>query len=409
MPVFQFKAYDAGGKVRKGTIDEESRRAALDRLQRDGLVPISVAMTRSRAGDTDAWATFKGLFRRGLSLNDVALFTRQMATMLGAGLPLVDSLTATLEQVDEESRLHQIVASVRDGVNEGQSFAEALRRQPSAFNDLYVNMVAAGEQSGALEVVMERLADFLDSQIDLRNQVLGTLAYPAIMFVAMLGVVVVLFVFVIPKLVQVFEQTGQELPLPTRILLGTADFLDHYGMFVVFMVFAAFVAFRVWTRRPKGRAIWDRVRLRLPIVGPVVEQVALSRFARTLATLLTSGVPLVTSLRIVREVVGNVVFAKAIDRVHDAVVEGGGLAGPLRRTEVFPPALVRMVSAGEQSGELETMLTRVAMSYDREVAVRLTVATRLLEPLMILVMGGLVFSIMLSILVPMFRINQMVG
>lgn len=417
MPVFHYKAYDADGKIRKGTIDEDSRRAALERLKQLRLVPIEVSggtVTRAKPGTPRGGATAAapGLWARlnapRVSLRDVAAFTRQLSTLLGAGLPLVEALTATLEQA-EANRIHDVVADVRDRVNEGASLAESLHRHPSTFNDLYVNMVAAGEQSGTLEIVLERLADFLDGQIELRNQITGMLAYPAIMFFAMLGVVGILFVFVIPKITQVFEQTGQELPLPTQILITTTTFVRLHGIWVVVGVVALIWLFRRWKRSPKGRARWDRFKLALPVFGLLERNVALSRFARTLSTLLSSGVSLPVSLRIVKAVVGNTIYADAVEQVNDAVVEGGGLSMPLRKTGVFPAAMVRMVAAGEQSGELEDMLARVAQAYDREVAMRLTIVTRMLEPILIVLMGGLVFFIMLSILVPMFRINQLVG
>lgn len=411
MPVFRYRAFDANGRARKGTLDEDSRVSALDRLKQQGLVPVDVAQ-ESGVGAPESSGTGLaarvGAVRRRVSLRDVALFTRQLSTLVGAGLTLVEALNASLEQA-EQSRMQSVIAGVRDSVNEGMSFAEALKRHPGAFNDLYVNMVRAGEQSGTLEIVLERLADFLDGQIELRNEITGSLAYPVIMFLAMMMVVGILFIYVIPKIVEVFEQTGQALPLPTRVLIATTEFARNNGILLVVAVVLLIAGVRWALNTERGRAFWDRLRLDLPVVGLLARNVAMSRFSRTLSTLLASGVPLPTSLRIVREVVGNTVYAEAIDEVHDAVVEGGGLAAPLRRTGHFPVAMVRMVAAGEQSGELEDMLGRVANAYDREVTTRITIVTRLLEPLMIIMMGGLVFFIMLSILIPMFQINQIVG
>ncbi|RMF16638.1 MAG: type II secretion system protein GspF [Candidatus Dadabacteria bacterium] len=404
MPVFRYKAYDASGRIQRGTIDEETRKAAVNRLKQQRLVPVDVEAVHDQgpgAGGRSRRA------RTRVSLKDVAMFTRQLATLVNAGLPLVEALTAAVETTDP-GPMQTVAAQVRDHVNEGSSLADALRRYPRAFNDLYVNMVRAGEESGTLEIVLERLADFLDGQIELRNQITGTLAYPAIMFLMMLGVLGVLFVFVIPQIVQVFDQTGQELPLPTKVLIGTTTLVSEYGGLILVALAALAYGVHRWLQTPAGRARWDRLRLRLPVLGMLFENIALSRFARTLSTLLSSGVSLPVSLKIVREVVGNTVYADAVDRVYDAVVEGGGLAKPLRNAGVFPSTMVRMVAAGEQSGELEDMLGRVAHAYDREVELRLSIVTRLLEPIMIVVMGGMVFFIMLSILIPMFQINQFV-
>lgn len=407
MAVYHYRAFDGRGRTRRGTLDEDSRRSVIDRLKAQGLTPIEIIAETAGARRAAARKPSVFLLQRGVPLREVALFTRQTATLVGAGLTLVDALSVTMEQA-EATRMTAITAGVRDAVNEGWAFADALAQYPAAFSDLYVNMVRAGEQSGTLEIVLERLADFLDGQLELRGKISGALAYPAIMFLVMLGVMGILFTFVIPKIVEVFDQTGQDLPLPTQMLINTTEFMREDGLLVGFGLIALLLAFRWWVRTPAGRARWDAFKLEAPIFGPLARLIAMSRFARTLATLLSSGVPLPTSLQIVRAVVGNTVYAEATDRVHDAVVEGGGLSAPLKRAGVYPPDMVRMVAAGEQSGELEQMLARVANAYDRRVESQLTIMTRLLEPVMIVVMGGMVFFIMLSILIPMFKINQLV-
>lgn len=402
MPIYRYEAYHPVTGLRKGELEAESRRALLDRLQKDQLVPIKIRELKAERSGFSL-----GFLRGRVSTRDVALFTRQLATLLRAGLPLVESLTATVEQV-EESALKTVILSVRDRVNEGSAFHEALRAYPYAFSDLYVNMVRAGETSGTLELVMERLADFLERQMELRNQILSSMAYPLIMVLAMIGVVSVLFVYVIPKIVQVFEHTGTPLPLPTQILILIATALREHG--IIFL--ASLLAFVWLTRRlgrtPKGRAFLDRLFLRLPIFGTVLRHVIYSRFSRTLATLLSSGVSLPTSLKIVKALVGNTVFSQAIALVEERVIAGAGLSEPLKGVGVFPGTLVRMVRAGEASGELELMLQKIADAYDREVTLRINVMMRLLEPVMIVLLGGLVFFIMASILIPMFKINQLV-
>lgn len=402
MPIYQFEAYHPAAGIRKGELEAESRRALLEKLRQQELVPLKIKEVKAERSRFSL-----ALLRGRVSARDVTLFTRQLATLLRAGLPLVESLSATVEQV-EESGLKAVILGVRDRVNEGMAFHEALKAYPQAFSDLYVNMVRAGETSGTLELVMERLADFLERQMELRNQVLSSMAYPLIMVLAMIGVVSVLFVYVIPKIVQVFEHTGAELPLPTRILIGLATTLREHGILFLLVVFSFVWLFRRLLRTPRGKAFWDRTVIRVPVIGTVLRHVIYSRFARTLATLLASGVSLPTSLEIVKALVGNTVFTQAIAFVEERVIAGSGLAEPLKAAGVFPSTLVRMVRAGEASGELELMLQKIADAFDREVSLRINVMMRLLEPLMIVILGGLVFFIMASILIPMFKINQLV-
>jgi len=403
MPIYRYRAYHPQGGIRKGEMEAESRRALLERLARDQYVPLEVEEIRT----SSAKNPILSLFRGRIGARDVALFTRQLATLLRAGLPLVEALSATVEQA-EESALKAVILGVRDRVKEGMAFHEALRSYPQAFSDLYINMVRAGETSGTLEIVMERLSDFLERQLELKNQILSTMAYPIIMVFAMIGVVSVLFVYVIPKIVQIFEHTGTALPIPTRILIWIATGMREHGIVLVALVLLGGWAIRRVLRTPKGKAFWDRLIIRLPFLGPVVRYVIYSRFSRTLATLLASGVSLPTSLEILKALVGNTVYAEAIAFVEERVIAGEGLSEPLRSVGVFPSTLVRMVRAGEASGELELMLQKIADAFDREVSLRINVFMRLLEPMMIVILGGLVFFIMASILIPMFKINQIV-
>jgi general secretion pathway protein F len=403
MPIYRYKAYHPQGGIRKGEIEAESRRILIERLNREQYIPLEIEEIKT----SSSRHPILSLFRGRISARDTALFTRQLATLLRAGLPLVEALSATVEQA-EESALKAVILGVRDRVNEGTAFHEALKAYPQAFSDLYINMVRAGEASGTLEIVMDRLSDFLERQLELKNQILSTMAYPVIMIFAMIGVVSVLFVYVIPKIVQVFEHTGTALPLPTRILIFLATTMREHGIILLLLMFAGGWSFRKLVRTPRGRAFWDRLVIRLPVLGPVIRHIIYSRFSRTLATLLASGVSLPTSLEILRALVGNTVYAQAIAFVEERVISGSGLSEPLKSVGIFPTTLVRMVRAGEASGELELMLQKIADAFDREVSLRINVFMRLLEPLMIILLGGLVFFIMASILIPMFKINQLV-
>jgi general secretion pathway protein F len=401
MPVYIYEALNSKGEKVTGEIEGESLRRVQEKLRQEKLYPVKIREFQERKGG------FHLRWFQRVSSRDLTLFTRQLSTLLSAGLPLVDALTATVEQA-EEAPIKAVILSVRDKVNEGMAFHEALKNHPGVFNDLYVNMIRAGEMSGTLEIVVERLADFLEHQQELRNQVLSTMAYPLIMVCAMVGVVGVLFVYVIPKIVQVFEHTGQSLPLPTKILIFLATQLRTNGFFLLLGVFLLAFLFHNWKKTPRGKETWDRMVLRLPLFGVIIRYVLYSRFARTLATLLASGVTLTVSLEIVKAILGNVVFERAIDLVKQRVIEGASLSEPLKAQGLFPSSLVRMVHAGETSGDLEGMLAKVADLFDREVTLRIQIMMRLLEPIMIVILGGLVFFIMASILIPMFKINQII-
>jgi general secretion pathway protein F len=340
--------------------------------------------------------------------DDVAVATRQLAVLVNAGIPLVDALTALVEQVDHE-RLKRVLSAVKQRVNEGSSLADALAQHPKAFSTLYVNMIRAGESSGALDVVLFRLADFTESQARLRSKVLGTLTYPAAMLVIGSVIMGILFTVVIPKITKVFEDTKVVLPWTTRFLIGFSTFVHDWWWAIGLLQIAAIYAFLRWRKTPAGRARWDIWVLDAPIFGPLVRQVAVARFSRTLATLLKSGVPLLTSMDIVRNIVGNTRLAAVIEEARESIKEGESIAAPLKRSGEFPPLVYHMVAIGEKSGELEAMLGNVANAYDSQVETKIAALTSLLEPVMIVVMGVAVAFIVFSILMPILQINTLAG
>jgi general secretion pathway protein F len=333
--------------------------------------------------------------------------TRQLAVLIGAGVTLVEALAALQEQVDHD-RLKLIINQVKNRVNEGSSLADAMAQHPKVFSNLFVNMIRAGERSGALDVVLVRLADFTESQARLRSKVIGTMIYPALMLVVGLVIMGVLFTVVVPNVTKIFENNKMTLPVVTRILIALSNFAHDFWWLILLTIVAAIWGFLKWKKSPKGRARWDEMILKAPVFGKVVRMLAVSRFTRTLATLLKSGVPLLASLDIVKNIVNNVVLADVIDKARDSIREGESIATPLKRSGEFPPLVYHMISIGERSGQLEDMLVNVANAYEDQVEVRITALTALLEPVMIVAMGGAVAFIVFSILMPILQMNTMV-
>ena len=407
MPVFAYKALDQSGKAVEGLKEADSPRTLRGLLRRDGLYLTEVTGEKTAKAASPEMSVRRWVVGR-VKADDVAVATRQLAVLVNAGIPLVDALTALVEQVDNE-RLKRVVSAVKQRVNEGSSLADALGQHPKVFNNLYVNMIRAGESSGALDVVLFRLADFTESQARLRSKILGTLTYPAAMVIIGAAVMGILFTVVIPKITKVFEDTKVVLPWTTRILIGFATFMHDYWWAMGILLAGGIYALVRWLKTPGGRARWDVWVLDAPIFGPLIRQVAVARFSRTLATLLKSGVPLLTALDIVRNIVGNTRLAAVIEEARESIKEGESIAAPLKRSGEFPPLVYHMIAIGEKSGELEEMLGNVANAYDSQVETKVAALTSLLEPIMIVVMGVAVAFIVFSILMPSLQINTIAG
>lgn len=414
MPVFEYSGLTEAGKNVRGLRDAESSKTLRALLRKDGvyLTEARPAEAGSEAGpqktglsrEVDIGAAF-GL--TGVSAQELAIATRQLATLIGAGIPLVDALSALTDQI-EQTRLKRVMGVVKQKVNEGASLADALKEHPKIFTELYVNMIRAGESSGALDVVLVRLADFTEGQAQLRNKILGALAYPALMVLIGIGIVGVLFAVVIPKVTKIFEDMNVALPWTTRILIWASTFArDDWYVLAVLIPALAFGA-RRFLRSPRGKRWWDGAQLRAPVFGELVRMLAISRFARTLSTLLASGVPLLTAMDIVRNIVSNSLLAETIENARDAIREGESIAAPLKRSGQFPPLVYHMIAIGERSGQLEEMLQNVARSYESQVEMRVAALTSLLEPVMIVLMGGGVAFIVFSILMPIMQLNTFV-
>jgi len=406
MPVYAYKGMTSAGRATRGFVDADSPRAARAKLRRDGVFPTELAegAEEAKAGaEPGRIATLLPSLRR-VSAMDLALATRQLATLVGASVPLVESLGALSQQV-ESARLKGILGQVRDRVNEGASLADAMG-QTGIFSDLYVSMVRAGEAGGALEQVLARLADYLESQVRLRNKVTSILIYPMVMFVFAMVVVFALVTFVLPQITELLRNLKLELPWYTKAIIEGSEIVRVWWWLILLVGASVMVAVRATLRTERGRETWDAWKLRLPVIGKVARILAISRFTRTLSTLLAGGIPIVRSLGIAKHVANNVIIGQAIDAASDSITGGSSLAKPLRSSGQFPPLVTHMIEVGEQSGELEPMLAKVAETYDEQVETAMTRLTALLEPFLILLMVGIVVVIILATLVPLLQVTS---
>ncbi len=402
MPVFEYKGVSGRGRKVSGILDGESLKAVKLRLKKEGVVVLEIRETSSGRALRKGELTFG---RTRVSTRELSDATRQLATLLSSGLPLMEALSVLVEQ-EETQGLKAALSSVRDSVREGASLADALKANPKVFSQLYVNMVSAGEASGTLEITLDRLADFLEEQARFRGRFAAALAYPALMTLIGIGVLFFLFSFVLPRVVGMFEDMKQQLPFITLMLLGVVRFLSSFWWLILIAVAGAAYYLRRYFSTPAGREALDERLLRLPVFGKIIKMIAVSRFTRTLGTLLQNGVPALTALDIVRSVIGNTVLANAVQKARENVREGESIAEPLRRSGLFPPVVVQMVAVGEKSGELEKMLLRISDSFDRTVETRITALMSLLEPVIILVMGVIIGFIVIAIMLPILEMSS---
>ena len=408
MPVFEYTALDRAGKNVTGIIDADSTVTARQKLRASGKFPVQVKETTSKAKtETAASLSSLSIFNR-VTDEDIHALTRQLATLLGAGIPLVGALDALMEQTTN-APLKKIIAQIKESVNEGNSLTHSLSLHPKLFSNIYINMVRAGEASGSLDVVLERLAEFGEHQQALKSRLKAALVYP--IFMAIIGTAVLFFLvsFVVPNITSVFTEMKQVLPLPTIILIWLSDFMRSFWWALFLAIVVCMIGVRKAIKTQKGQYFWDRMKLLLPIFGPLNRRIALSRFGRTLGSLLQSGVPLITSLQIVRNIVNNVLIGDVIDGAMEDIQAGKSLNLALSRNRWFPPVFLQMVAVGEQSGDLEAMLNKIADAYEREVETRIAGMTAMIEPIMILAMAVVVGFIVISILLPIFEMNQMIN
>jgi general secretion pathway protein F len=406
MGAFEYVAVDGAGRERKGVIEGDTPKHVRQLLRDQGLLPVAVEEVVEKK-DGGGATPLSLRFQRGLNAADLSLVTRQLATLVKSGLPLEEALLAVSQQTDKP-RVRSIVLGVRSKVMEGHALADGLSDFPGSFPEIYRATIAASEQSGRLDAVLERLADYTDNRQQLRSRTLSAMLYPVLLFTVCVVIVFFLLVSVVPKVVEVFRTSDAQLPLLTQLLITGSDFMRDFGIYLVILVAAAIFLFSRWLRIESNRRRWHAFLLRLPIVSKVVRGSNTARFARTLSTLTASTVPVLEALRISSEVVTNLPMKRAVEDAAVRVREGAPIGRSLGTSRMFPPMMIHLISSGETSGELDTMLERAAIHQERELDSILQAVVGLLGPLMILVMGGLVLLIVLAMLLPIFELNQLV-
>ncbi len=407
MPVFEYTALDSSGKKIKGIIEADSLPAARQRIRGEDKYPVDIKETSAKQKTKKKNTLHSIQFGQKVSQQEVNVATRQLATLLGAGISLVPALNGLIEQTSNRSFKTKI-AQIKDAVNEGNSLTSSLEDHPRLFSKIYTNMVRAGEASGSLDVVLEQLAEFGENQQALKSRIKAALLYP--IFMAVVGIVILflLMTFIVPNITAVFEGTQQALPLPTVVLISMSDFLQQYWWAVALLIIGIIAALRVYIKTPRGRRGWDRLKLTAPGFSDLTIKIASARFGRTLASLLHSGVSLIAALQIVKNIVNNIILEDMITDACEELEKGKSLARIFKGNKWFPPMLVQMIAVGEQSGSLEKMLGKAADSYEKEVESKILTVTSMIEPIMILVMGAMVTFVVLSILLPIFEMNQLI-
>jgi general secretion pathway protein F len=417
MPMYAYKGLGPSGKNVAGVRDADSPKVLRQLLRKDGVIVTSFELSKGGKAAKELNATKGGLskevdlgalFGTGVKKVEIAAFTRQMATLLRSGIPLAEALGALVEQI-QNVRFKAPIAEVRAAVNEGSSLADALGKHPKLFDELFVSMVRAGELAGNLDDVLTRLADFLEASQKLKSKIQGAMIYPLVMLVVGIGIMTVLMIKVIPEITSMFSQAGRTLPLNTRILIATSGFFGRNILWIFLALIIGIILFTKWSRSKEGKPVWHAFVLRLPVVGELVRTINVGRFARTLGTMLQSGVPMLRALETGKQIVGNVLLQRAIEDAKQAVTEGESLAQTLKKSGQFPATMIHMTAVGEKAGQLEQMLERVATAYESEVDTKLSRLTALLEPLMLVLMGGAVAFIVFSILQPIMDLGQLSG
>jgi general secretion pathway protein F len=405
MPVYGYRGLAADGRSVSGVIDADSARGARGKLRGLGIFPTDVNEEVAARESRSLSERLPGL-RRKMPPGDLAMLTRQLGSLLGGGVPLLDALTVLSDQATKHTA-KKMLSQVRERVREGISLADAMGEHPESFPVLYVHMVRAGEQAGALEVVLERLADYGEAQSELMRKVRGALTYPIILMLAGTAIMGFLVTYVIPQVATIFSQSDQALPMTTQVLVAFSTFLTTYWWLIVFGIVALAAGTSYWLSTARGRYTYDTWLLKMPYLGPTTTKIVAARFARTLATLLASGVQVLAALDAVKLIITNKRLADAIQEARDSIREGSGIGNTLARTRLFPPMLIEMIRVGERSGELEPMLEKAALAYEREVAASLSQMTTLLEPIMTLVMAAMIVFMILAVLMPIFQLNQL--
>jgi len=402
MPIYEFKAYTLAGKLQKGIIEADSQKSARVKLKKQGLMVSE--MTEKNAAKPNASGGMP-FFGGRVSVAEISLVTRQLASLVRANIPLVECLAALTDQTENE-KLKVVLAQVRQDVNEGTSLAKAVSQHPKVFDNIFVNMIEAGESSGTLSLVLMKLADLKETQMRLRSKVQSAMTYPCLMLVVGVVLMLVIFTAVIPKLAKVFESLNKPMPPITQALINISDFVLNWWFLLVGLFFILVALFKRYISSKGGRPKWDQFKLRAPLIGPLIRMVAVTRFASTMSTLLASSVPILTAMNISKNLVDNAPISNAIQSARENITEGQSIAEPLRRSGEFPPMMIHMIAIGEKTGELSDMLKNVATTYEDQINSRVESMTALIEPIMIILMGGMVGFIVISVLLPLMDMSN---
>lgn len=403
MPIYLYKGMDRSGKEIKNTINVESVIAAKQRIKSMGIMLIDIR--EQKAQGTSGGGSFLGT-RGSVPVDDLAMMTRQLATLIRAKIPIVEALAALTDQV-ENANLRLVLSDLRSKVNEGASLAKSLHDHPKVFNSVYINMVEAGEASGTLELVLLRLADFTESQVKLKNKIKGAMTYPVIMAVFGFVMMNVIFIFVIPKIARIFISMKKELPFITQVCIWISNFLVNYWWLVIAGIVGTIYITTKYIATPRGESQWHALQLRLPVLGILVKMINVSRFCSTLGTLMNSGVPILTALAIVKNLIPNVHMKDAVEKSRQSVSEGASLAQPLIQSGYFPALVTHMIKLGERSGELEPMLKIISENYEDQVQSRISGLTSILEPIMMICLGTAIGFIVFAVVIPMMNMNSL--
>jgi general secretion pathway protein F len=400
--LFEYKAMNAAGKKVAAVVDAENRKAALSRLKAQGLMVTEIG-ERKGAAASGARPSSSGIsFFSGVPGKDVALMTKQLSSLVRANIPLVEALSAVADQT-ENRILGNILSQIKQNVNEGLSLAKAMAMHPKVFDNIYVSMIESGESSGTLSFVFGRLAELKEAQMRLKSKVVAATMYPALMFTVSFALMLAIFTFLIPKMTKIFQSSKRPVPFITQVLIYVSDFVVHWWFLIIGGMIGGFIGFQTYIATPVGKEWWDGFKMRLPVLGNVFRLVAVTRFASTMATLLASGVPILTCLQIAKNIVDNAVLAKAIESAKENITEGQSIAEPLRKSGQFPPMMIHMVATGEKTGDLPGMLNSIASTYEEQVNTSISAFTSLLEPIMIVFMGGVVGLVVVAVMLPMLE------
>ena len=395
---FSYKAKESSGRVVEGLVEAEDQKAALARLRDQRLTVVEIAQKAKKTK----------FFKPKVNNSDIVIFSRQLSTLVSAGVPIVQGLNI-LEAQAENPAFKTVVTGLRVDIESGLSIADAMRKHPQAFTELYVSMIKAGEVGGILDTILERLSAYLESSEALKAKVKAAMMYPAVVGGVAFMITIFLVLFVIPVFKDIFSGFGAQLPLPTRIMIGISDTLRHYIIYILAAAGGAGWGIKKYMKTEKGQEKIDEISLNLPVVGILLKKVAIAKFTRTLGTLIKSGVPILQGLETVAKTAGNKIIERAIYKSRDSIKEGGRIADPLKKANIFPPMVIQMISVGEETGGLDNMLNKIADFYDQEVDTAVNGLTSMIEPLIMVVMGFVIGAIVISMFMPMFSMGELAG